>query len=167
MFQTLKGWMGRSPKAPAPAPPSEEQEMRLLCSRIGVALLACQLVERNLHSMLQSVYDDQEIAAAARLGEQRPMLNEMIKRLKKRGDVPEDFPVVLDEFRKKRNAFVHSLLEGKGASVLSREGRIMCYQEAAEVHFLASSLMKLFGDAFAAYHTALGYDWPDPRAFGT
>jgi hypothetical protein len=166
MFETVMKWMGKSPKVPEPAPLSEQEEMQLLFSRIGGALVACQLVETNLHAMLKNVLGDEELKAAGSNAEKRPMLNKMIRRLEQRGDVPKDFTSVLDKFREKRNAFVHRLLDGEGASVLTHEGRMTCYLTAAEVHSLASGLMKVFGDVFADYYTDLGFYWPHPRAFG-
>jgi len=134
--------------------PKGEKETELLATRIGLALIACQLVERNLYGVMTQV-----------LGEkwnrkQRPKLVEMIQRLRGRGPAMTAPAQVLDEFREKRNEFVHALLDLEGADLRTSEGKMVCYGKAVEVHAMASVIMKTFGTIFRDHFTALGHHWP-------
>jgi hypothetical protein len=119
-------------------PLSAAEETELLCTRIGVALFACQLVERTLHHVMTRM----PIGNAHQRRNKRPTLNAMIREIERQG--VKEFASVLDEFRHKRNAFVHGLLDADGVDPHTSEGRMTAYMMSAEVHSMASALMKAF-----------------------
>jgi hypothetical protein len=154
MLQRLKRLIGRRKRS---EPMTGAEHFELLAARIGLTLLACQLLERNLQALLRNLFGESEFAAEGR----HRMLGEMTRKLGAQGADIQDFIKALDDFRATRNEFVHRLLNTEGGDVTTPEGRTVYYMKAKDVHERASALLKVMFSSFRYHYTRLGYEWPE------
>src|ERR1700720_1052162 len=100
---------------------TDDENMRVLWTNIGAALVACQTAEKLINVSLRSLFPKEPIRTVEmldRLNEEyrRKTLGYFIRALRERVGIDEQFDALLGDFLEHRNTLVHDLAGVPGHS---------------------------------------------------
>jgi len=137
------------------------KNVRVLCTNIGVAVIACQTAERLINSSLLLLFPKKPVRTVEVLEQlekqhRRKTLGQFIRALRQRVGLAPEFDTLLANFLEHRNTLVHDLQRVEGHTFSTYGGLQQMNEYARRATSEALRLTEIFAAFFDAWSEQLG-----------
>jgi hypothetical protein len=131
-----------------------------LAMEVGKALILCQVVEKQLALCEHVIFRDPTLSVEKWLRDKErvTMIGPLIKRLKTRGILAQEFEKLLDDFREHRNVLVHDLIRLPNFEMRTDTGREVGAQWALQLSAEAYAIIEAIKPIAKEFGIKLGLE---------